>query len=71
MARGLLAAAPSYREGKRRRGWIYQSNTPSATNQKSIYMIQRFAPAILAVLFTGISALAQQKTVTVATVNYS
>jgi hypothetical protein len=46
-------------------------NTPSATNQKSIYMIQRFAPAILALLFTGISALAQQKTVTVATVNYS
>ena len=42
-------------------------NTPSATNRKSIYMIQRFAPAILAVLFTGISALAQQKTVTVAT----
>ena len=32
-------------------------------------MIQRFGPAILAVLFTVASALAQQKTVTIATVN--
>jgi sorbitol/mannitol transport system substrate-binding protein len=32
-------------------------------------MIQRFAPALLAVLFTAASALAQQKTVTIATVN--
>jgi hypothetical protein len=32
-------------------------------------MIQRFAPAFLAVLFTVASALAQQKTVTIATVN--
>src|SRR6201981_3585706 len=39
------------------------------TNQESISMIQRFAPALLAVLFTVASALAQQKTVTIATVN--
>ena len=32
-------------------------------------MIQRFAPALLAVLFTVASSLAQQKTVTIATVN--
>lgn len=32
-------------------------------------MIKRFAPALLAVLFTVASALAQQKTVTIATVN--
>jgi mevalonate kinase len=32
-------------------------------------MIERFAPAILAILFTVASALAQQKTVTIATVN--
>jgi sorbitol/mannitol transport system substrate-binding protein len=32
-------------------------------------MIQRFAPALLAVLFTVASTLAQQKTVTIATVN--
>jgi sorbitol/mannitol transport system substrate-binding protein len=32
-------------------------------------MIQRFAPALLAVLFTVASALAQHKTVTIATVN--
>src|ERR1700739_289847 len=39
------------------------------TNQESISMIQRFAPALLAVLFTVASSLAQQKTVTIATVN--
>src|ERR1700729_1781507 len=32
-------------------------------------MIQRFASAILVILFTGASALAQQRTVTIATVN--
>src|SRR6516165_1258206 len=70
MARGLLAAAPAYRESQRR-GWpIWHSNNAKREpNQESISMIQRFAPALLAVLFTVASSLAQQKTVTIATVN--
>src|SRR5215831_20885832 len=69
MARGLLASERAYRES-RRRGWpCGTTTTPSATNQESISMIQRFAPALLTILFTVASALAQQKTVTIATVN--
>src|ERR1700745_1268433 len=69
MVCGLLAAAPAYRES-RRRGWsIGTVMTPSATNQESISMITRFAPALAAVLLSVASALAQQKTVTIATVN--
>jgi sorbitol/mannitol transport system substrate-binding protein len=69
MVCGLLAAAPAYRES-RRRGWsIGTVMTPSATNQESISMITRFVPALMAVLLSVASALAQQKTVTIATVN--
>src|SRR6202008_2474223 len=54
----------------RRRGWsIGTVMTPSATNQESISMITRFAPALMAVLLSVASSLAQQKTVTIATVN--